>query len=96
MTPIGHRVIRVRRDLLYDHKGHGVLCGRFDLVYDLNVHGVIRGRRDLLYDPKGHRIHFWSVWPRFMTPKGPGVTRGRRDLLYMTHKATMNFVVGMT
>ena len=39
MTPKGHRVIRGRRDLLYDPKGHGNLCGRFDLVYD----------------PKGHR-----------------------------------------
>ena len=33
MTPIGHGVIRGRRDLLYDPKGHGDLCGRFDLVY---------------------------------------------------------------
>ena len=32
MTPKGHKVIRGRRDLLYD--GHGDLCGRFDLVYD--------------------------------------------------------------
>ena len=54
MTPKGHRVIRGRRDLLYEHKGHGDLCGWFDLVYDLNGQGVIRGRRDLLYDPKGH------------------------------------------
>ena len=35
MTPKGHRVIRGRRDLLYDPKGHGDLCGRIDLVYDL-------------------------------------------------------------
>ena len=35
MTPKGQRVIRGRRDLLYDPKGHGDLCGRFDLVYDL-------------------------------------------------------------
>ena len=34
MTPKGHRVIRGRRDLLYDPKGHGDLCGQFDLVYD--------------------------------------------------------------
>ena len=34
MTPKGHRVIRGRRDLLYDPKGHGDLCGRFDVVYD--------------------------------------------------------------
>ena len=34
MTPKGHRVIRGRRDLLYDPKGHGDICGRFDLVYD--------------------------------------------------------------
>ena len=34
MTPKGHRVIRGRRDLLYDPKGHCDLCGRFDLVYD--------------------------------------------------------------
>ena len=34
MTPKGHRVIRGRRDLLYDPKRHGDICGRFDLVYD--------------------------------------------------------------
>ena len=34
-TPKGHRVIRGRRDLLYNPQGHGDLCGRFDLVYDL-------------------------------------------------------------
>ena len=34
MTQKGHRVNRVRRDLLYDPKGNGDLCGRFDLVYD--------------------------------------------------------------
>ena len=34
MTQKGHRVIRGRRDLLYDPKGYGDLCGRFDLVYD--------------------------------------------------------------
>ena len=34
MTPKGHRVIRGRRDLLYDPKGHGDLSGWFDLVYD--------------------------------------------------------------
>ena len=42
MTPKGHRVIRGRRDLLYDPKVHGVLCGRFDLVYDpLKVKGSL-------------------------------------------------------
>ena len=54
MTPKGHRVIRVRRDLLYDPKVHCDLCGRFDLVYDPKGHGVIRGSLDLLYDPEGH------------------------------------------
>ena len=34
MTQKGHRVIKGRRDLLYDPKGHGDLCGQFDLVYD--------------------------------------------------------------
>ena len=34
MTPKGHRVIRGRRDLLYDPKGHGDLSSWFDLVYD--------------------------------------------------------------
>ena len=34
MTPKGHRVIRGRRDLLYDPKSHGDLCGWFNLVYD--------------------------------------------------------------
>ena len=34
MIPKGHRVIRGRRDLLYDPKGHGNLCGRFDPLYD--------------------------------------------------------------
>ena len=53
MTPKGHRVIRGRRDLLYDTKGHGDLFDRFNIVYDQKDHGVIRGRRDLLFDPKG-------------------------------------------
>ena len=35
MTLKGHRVIRGRRDLLYDPKAHGDFFGRFDLVYDL-------------------------------------------------------------
>ena len=34
MTKKGHRVIKGRRDLLYDPKGHGDLYGQFDLVYD--------------------------------------------------------------
>ena len=35
MTPKGHRVIKGRRDLLYDPKGAQCdLCGRYDLVYD--------------------------------------------------------------
>ena len=34
MTPKGHRIIRGRRQLLYDPIGHGDLCGRFDLLYD--------------------------------------------------------------
>ena len=31
LTPKGHRVIKGRRDLLYDPKSHGDLCGLFDL-----------------------------------------------------------------
>ena len=54
MTPKGHRVIRVRRDLLYDPKGHDDLYGRFDLVYDPKGNRVIRSCLDLLYDPKRH------------------------------------------
>ena len=42
MTPKGHKVIRVRRDLLYDQKGHGDLFGRFDLVYSQKVTGSRR------------------------------------------------------
>ena len=34
MTPKGHKVIRGRRDLLYDPKGHGELCDQFYRVYD--------------------------------------------------------------
>ena len=34
MTPKGHRVIKGRRDLLYDPEGHGDLCGWFDLIND--------------------------------------------------------------
>ena len=34
MTQKGHRVIKGRRDLLYDPKGHGDLYCQFDLVYD--------------------------------------------------------------
>ena len=33
LTPKCLRVIRDRRDLLYDPKSHGDLCGRFDPVY---------------------------------------------------------------
>ena len=54
MTPKGHRVIRGRRDLLYDPKGHGDLCGRLTSFMTPKGHGVIEGRRDLLYDPNGH------------------------------------------
>ena len=53
--PIGHKVIRGRRDLLYDPKGHGDLCGLFDLVYDPNGHRIIRSRRNIPYDPKRSR-----------------------------------------
>ena len=53
MTPKGHRVIRGRRDLLYDNKGHGDLCGRFDLVYD----------------PKRSQGHLEVAMTHFMTPK---------------------------
>ena len=45
MTPKGHRVIRSRRDLLYDPKGHGDRCGRFHQLYNPKGHGIIRGRR---------------------------------------------------
>ena len=81
------RVIRGRRDLLYDPKDHGDLCGRFDLVYDPKGHGIIRVRRDLFYDPKGHgdlygrfhlvydtkrsQGHLRSPWPT-LWPKGHG------------------------
>ena len=51
MTPLGHGVIRGRRDLLYDPKGdlcgqfdpkgHGDFCGRFDLIYDSKM---VRGQ----------------------------------------------------
>ena len=34
MNPKGHKVIRGRRDRLYDPKGHSDLCGLFDLVND--------------------------------------------------------------
>ena len=53
MTPKGHRVIRGRRDLLYDPKGHGDVCGRFDLVYD----------------PKRSRGSLEVAVTYFMTPK---------------------------
>ena len=93
MTPKGHRVIRVRRVLLYDPKGHGDLCGRFDLVYDPNGHRVIRGRRDLLYDPKG-QLDLWP-WPSLWPKK---VTRSLEVAVtyFMTLKVTVTFVVGLT
>ena len=53
MTPKGHRVIRGRRDLLYDPKGHGNLCGRFDLVYDpQNVTGSLEVAVTYFMTPK--------------------------------------------
>ena len=53
MTPKGHRVLKGRRDLLYDPKCHGDVGCLCELVYDPKSHMVIRGRRDLHYDPKG-------------------------------------------
>ena len=53
MIPKGHRVIKGRRDLLYDPKGHGDLCGWFDLVYD----------------PKRSQGHWRVAVTYFMTPK---------------------------
>ena len=88
MTPKGHRVIRGRRDLLYDPKGHGDLCYRFDPVYDPKGHRVIRGRRDLLYDPKVTVTcgTFDLVYdPYFMTAKFT-VTFGIGLTLFMTQK----------
>ena len=53
MTPKGHRVIRGRRDLLYDPKGHGDPCGWFDLVYDpLRVKGSIEFAVTYFMTPK--------------------------------------------
>ena len=52
MTPKGHRIIRGRRDLLYDPKGHGDLCGRFDLVYDLKVTGSLEVAVTYFMTPK--------------------------------------------
>ena len=73
MTPKGHRVIRGRRDLLYDPKvqvtfvvrltefmtprGHRVIRGRRDLLYDPKGQGDLCGRFDLVYDPKRSRGH---------------------------------------
>ena len=34
ITPKGHKVIRGRRDLIYDPKGHCEHCNRYDLIYD--------------------------------------------------------------
>ena len=56
MTRKRHKVIRSRRDLLYDPQGHGDLCCLFDLVYDSKGHGVIRGRRDLPNDTKSRQF----------------------------------------
>ena len=72
MTPKSHRVIRCRRDLLYEPKGYGDLCGRFDIVYDPTESWVIRDRRDLLYDPKGHG----DLGGRFDLVNDPKRTRG--------------------
>ena len=54
MTPKGHRVIRGRRDLLYDPTDTVTIVVRLTLFMTPKGHGVIRGHRDLLYDPKGH------------------------------------------
>ena len=35
----GRRVIRCRRDLVYDPKGNGDLCGQFEVVYGSNIKG---------------------------------------------------------
>ena len=42
MTPKGNRVIRGRRDLLYDPKGHGDLCGLvWPSLWPLKVKGLL-------------------------------------------------------
>ena len=52
MTPKWHRVIRGRRDLLYDPKGQLDLYLDLDLGYDPKRSQGHSGRDDLLYDPK--------------------------------------------
>ena len=52
MTPKGHRVIRGRRDLLYDPVGHVDLCGRFDLVWPQKVKGSFEVAVTYLMTPK--------------------------------------------
>ena len=94
MTPKVHRVIKGRRDLLYDPKGHCVLCGGFDPVFTSKGHGVIRVRHDLSYEPKGQG-DLCGRFDLFMTQK---VTRSSEiDMTYfMNSKVTVTFVVGLT
>ena len=67
--PKGLRVIRGRRDLLYDPKCHGDLCGRFYLIYDpKRSQGHLRSPWPTLW-PKRSRCPLWSVWPSFWPQK---------------------------
>ena len=90
------RVIRGRKDLLYDPCGHCDFGGRFDLVYDPKRsqghkrspwptlwpgHGDLCGRFDLVYDLKRSRSLEVAV-AYFMTPNGYGDLFGRFDRLY--------------
>ena len=76
MTPRGRRVIRGRRDLLYDPKVHGDLLGQFDIVtYPQKVTGSLEVAVTYFMTQKVTVTYF-------MTPKGNRVIRGRRDLLY--------------
>ena len=56
--PKRSRILRGRRDLLYDHGGRDALHGLMDLVYDSkrSQEGTYMFicQRDQLYDSKGH------------------------------------------
>ena len=79
-----NRVIRGRRDLLYDPKVTVTFVVGLTYFMTLKGQGVITGRRDLLYDPKADG----DLCRRFDLDYDPKRSRGL--------KVTVTFVVGLT
>ena len=82
MTPKGHRVIRGRRDLIYDPQGRLHLWPLpWPTLWPQKVTGSLAVAVTYFMTPKV-MVTFVVALTYFITPKGHEVSRGRRDLLY--------------